>query len=274
MTTKQFLIAFAVVYAILAAFGTVMWGPPGYSSEYMDEHKAEHERYIEIVKSDGYKHWLQRPKREVIEQAYERNPGMKPPLEELMPAVAFAEEYEQEPFFVAEKERQATYTLYFEFLNWLAVMVIVVKLGRKPLLEFLDDQAAKVRRRIEKARTAREEAEQRRGEAEQRVARLDQDRQEIEKQNEARIAQELEEIREGTEYTLEQLRAEAEERKRAEEHQAAMRMKAELVTAAIDKLKAQLRESASQDRQTALVHEFVNELHQAQTQRAPGNANG
>ena len=48
---KRFLLTFAIVSLVVWIGGNILMGPPGLSRPYLDEHKAEHDHYLEIIKS-------------------------------------------------------------------------------------------------------------------------------------------------------------------------------------------------------------------------------
>jgi F-type H+-transporting ATPase subunit b len=261
MSTKQFLIAFVGVYFVLWVIGTVAFGPPGYQEAYLEQYGEEHEHYIEVIKSTGYKYYVQNP--DGIEAAYAENPNLAPPLANLPDAVAFVEQYESRDAFQAERTRRGRYALYFDFMNATALVLLTVWFTRKPLVAFLDEQVATVRTRIETAAAARSDADTRRKQAEERIAGLDQEREEVIAHARTLADQEAGHIREGTEAVLTQLDRESEQRRRMAEHEAAMAVKRELVQKAVARLTEQLKSEASDTRQDQLVHEFAKSLETA-----------
>ena len=125
--TKKFLMLLTAV-ALVGWIG-VNWllGPPGLSSEYLEKYHVSHEHYLEAIKNDEYKHYIQRPNLVTLEE--------HPHLQQ---RVAFVEEYTANEDFQAEQHRIHLYTLFFEVFNAALVVVLIVRLAKAPLLKFLD----------------------------------------------------------------------------------------------------------------------------------------
>ncbi len=258
MSPKRFLLTLLIVYIVLAIPPIVLFGGPNYSQDYLDEYGDEHDVYLSITKSEAYKLYSQRP--HLIEEMYEQRPHLEPDLNLLYEQIEFVEEYESRPEFIAERRRIDRYNLYFQFLNFGAMLALILRFGWRPLIDFLDGQVKKVRTRIEQTKAAREEAQQRKDEANKKIQQLPDEKQQIASQTDAMIEQEVARIRETAEQSLAQIDQETEERKRVEMQQAAMQVKQELVEQAIDRLAKKLDESAKTERQSALIDEYVQAL--------------
>lgn len=291
MSTKKKLLIFLAVYLVIAGVVVALYKSPGYSSAYMKSpYKVEgventayqaylktihaphmherttqqvHDHYLEIIKSDAYKHWEQRPIDEVIRKEYERRPHMQPSYDRLMAGIKFVEEYESRPEFKAEKARMGTYDLFFSFFNAIALLILAVWFGWKPVRNLLDEQAEGVQIRIEGAESARSEAEKRRKQAETKLAELEAEKAEITRQNEALAEMEKTKVEELTANALAQIDAETEERKRMEQQHAAVQVRQELVEQAISRMTETLKREANEERQAAFVKYFVSELDAA-----------
>jgi len=186
----------------------------------------------------------------------------------------FVEEYESRPEFIAQERRIAIYQYFFEFLNVLAIVVLAVRFLRKPLLAFLDRQVAAIRGRIEKAASARREAEERKAAAEAKLEGLEAEKERVREQADELIELEAARIREATEHAIAQIVQETEERKHMELHHAAMQLKQELVTQAVDQLAERLKAEVGHSQQTALIEEFVRSLEGRRMSDPAESANG
>jgi F0F1-type ATP synthase membrane subunit b/b' len=247
-SAKWFLLAFFVVYMAGAIAWAAFFGPPGLSPEYLERNKADHEQYLDVTKSDWYKLYCERPL-------------LHPPENERQKRqAAFVSAYIARPDFIEESRRAAIFHNFFEFYNAIAVVVIAVRFGKKPLLAFVDQQISDVRARMAKARTAREASETRRGAAQAKADGLAAEKTQIDEQAAQVIAEDARAIEEAREHILAQIDEETEERKRLEKRHAAMRLKEELVDQAIADLTDRLKASPVPDLQSAMLEQFVRGL--------------
>jgi len=229
-----------------------LFGPPGLSPEYLERNKEEHEQYLETTKSDWYKLHLERP-------------HLHPPEDERQERqIAFVAEYSSRPEFLEESRRAAVFHNFFEFYNVLAVIVIAIRFGKKPLLAFVDQQVGDVRAKMDKARAAREAAENRRGAAQAKADGLEAEKARIAEQAAQVIEEDASDIAEAREHILAQIDEETEERKRLEKRHAAMRLKAELVDQAIEDLTAHLKASPPSGLQASMLEQFARGLENAE----------
>jgi len=241
---KRYLLIFFGIYIGVGLIANFLMGPPGFSKAYQQKYKAEHERYLEIVKSDEYKLHAQRPALHPFDPAL----------------TAFIEEYEGREEFKREKLRQALYHNFFQFFTFIMLVVLAVHFGRKPLLDFLDGQIADLRVKIDRAKQTREAAAQRKQGAQEKMGRLHEEKEETARETEALIAREKAQFEDLTRLTLGHVDRETEDRKREEEHAAAQRVKEELVAQSIDLLVERYKAQASPQVDLAQIDQFIREV--------------
>ncbi|MBN2311770.1 MAG: ATP synthase F0 subunit B [Candidatus Hydrogenedentes bacterium] len=241
---KRFLLWYFGVYLVVAVGATVVLGPPGLSGAYMEKYAHEHEHYLEIVKSDAYKLYIERP-------------ALHPPDDALAGRLGFVEQYEQRPEFLSEQNRMHVRGLFYEFFNALAVVVMAVRFARGPLLAFLDKRAAEIGARIDQADRAQREAAAQKEDAQAKMARVDEERSRIAEEGQGLASREAEAIAAGTEEQAAQIAEDTEARKRLEARRAAMQLKRDLVGKSIELLEARLKAEASEARENVLVDHFV-----------------
>lgn len=244
--TKRFLLILAVVSLAVWLGINFLFGPPGFSGAYLEQHKTEHGRYLEIAKDEAFQRYMQRP--HLVD-----NP-------EMAEQAAFVEAYTSQPEFQREQRRRWWYTFLFDTFNAALVVVIAVRFMTKPLLSFLDERIADLREKMESAAKAREEAQARCAAANEKIDQLPRERQRLETETEERIGKELAELRQDNERSLELLRNEIEDRKRGEEVAAARMLKREIVTQAVEQLKQDFVARQSAEQQAAIFDQFVGDL--------------
>ena len=110
------LITAAISLAVWVA-GNMLFGPPGFSSEYLEQFKDEHEYYLSISKSEFYKKWEQRP--------HLNSPDHPDAPKDFAAKLEFIEKYTARHEFIEEQHRKHIYELYFEIFNALLVAAIV-----------------------------------------------------------------------------------------------------------------------------------------------------
>lgn len=247
--TKRFFLIFFAVYVVGAAAIIVLYGPARYSRAYMDQYEDEHQRYLEITKSEAYKLHRQRP-------------ALHPAEGKLADDVAFVEEYESREAFQQEQRRIFLFNLLFDVYNSVAGVVIIVWFGKEPLLNFLDEKIDDVRRRIKRSEDARAQAAKQKAEAESKLQGLAEEKQRIEAQIDEAIQTEKQGIAAFTEQNLKLIAVETEERKQREARQAAMQMKTEIVDRSVNRLSERLRKELTDADQAALVEQFVTRLEE------------
>jgi len=222
-STKGFLIAFAIAYVVLAGGGLSMWGPPGYSVEYMEDHKTDHEKYLATTKSTVYKQFMQHG------DAEPTDPALVELAEPLTEQAAFVVDYTATPEFIAETKRRAIYGYYFGFLNAGSLILIAFRFGRKPIAGMLDAQIAEIRDRLDRADAAKAKATTRLESAQARVGGLAADEAQAKKHADELMVRERRTLEEGTEHALAFIDQETEERKAIVAIQAVKTIRKELV---------------------------------------------
>lgn len=243
---KRFLLIYFVVYLVGGVAAVVLYGPPGMSRAYLTEgnNRDDHARYIEFTKHPDYK-------------LHRENPRMHPAEGEVAEMAAFVEEYTARPAFRAEQRRVLVFNLFFEFYTFGAVVVLIVRFARKPLLSFLDARVEDVRHKIEQAAQRRAEAARERAGAETRLDEMGKETAQIDAQTQALVDQAEQTLEESLRSGLEQIAAEIEARKRLEERHAALRVKSELVSLAVDRLAQELKTALSSSDRERLLDDFV-----------------
>ena len=244
---KRFFLGLLAVYILLAVLILAGVGPPQLSGAYLEEYQADHDRYLEIIHSPAYKMHVQNPERHPAEGA-------------LAEDVAFVEEYEARPEFQSAARQRDVSVFLFECLNAGALLAIAVRFGRKPLLEFLDQQVTDARKRLEWAQENRRKAEERKKKAQKHLDALDQRRREITAHTQTVIHQERDQIRKATEQNLAQIEAETNERVHVEELRTTLRIRRELVEQAVAELRERYAAERSDETLAQLVEDFASRL--------------
>ena len=247
--TKKFLIL--LVGVALVGWISVNWllGPPGLSRDYLTANRVNHERYLEVVKSDDYKRYIQRPQLFDLES----NP-------ELQKRVDFVASYVANEAFQTEQHRIHLYTLFFEFFNAGIVAVLVVRLAKDPLLRFLDTQVEELREKISQAARTRKSAVGRRANVEDKLSHIHEEELKLNAKTERRLERELAELAEANHYSFGLHERELAERRKAEAHAAELTLKRKLVGAAIESLTAQAKAGQTVTKHDALIREFVKDV--------------
>lgn len=244
---KRFLLAYFGVYVAVSIGLNVTLGPPGMSGSFLENHRAEYDRYLETTKLDSYKRWSQRPE-------------LNPPDEDLRARITFVETFTQDAEFKAEQKRRLIYDLLFDFFNVGMVILLVVRFAKTPLGAFLHSMVDTIRGVLDEARTDRERASRRRAEAQDLIEELP----EVLNTFQERIQKRIEEMRGDfaatNELSLEVLARETEDRKRHEEVLAQQALKQELIDEAIAVAAKRFMAHTSPVMDAALVDQFVDEL--------------
>jgi F0F1-type ATP synthase membrane subunit b/b' len=250
--TKRFLLVFVAVYVAASIAGMRMWGPPGFTEDYLKNFEADHERYLQIIKSKPYQIYLQQ--------------GAAAPADtRLADQAAFVNAYRARENFEAESKRQEFYGYYFDFLNIAGLITIAVRFGRRPLLTFLESQTAIVRDRLQNAEQAKKDAGARLREAEARAANFETEEREAEANSEELVARQRAAIEEATAHALEHIDEETADRLRIVHVRAAKRIRRELVEQAIEIVAAQYMAHANPDVERQQIEAFAANLNAGRT---------
>lgn len=250
--TKRFLLVFVAVYVAASIAGMRMWGPPGFTEEYLKNYDADHERYLQIIKSKPY-------------QVYIQQGAAAPPDTRLADQAAFVNDYRARENFQAESTRQARYGYYFDFLNIAGLIIIAVRFGRRPLGAFLDSQAAMVRERLQNAEQAKNDANARLQEAEARAANFEAEERDAEAKSEELLARQRAAIEEATAQALAHIDEETADRLRIVQVRAAKRIRRELVEQAIEIVAAQYMAHANPEVERQQIEAFATNLDAGRT---------
>lgn len=244
---KPFLIGYAVAYLVIAVTLNILLGPPGMSSDYLSKYKAEHDSYIDAVKRDEFKLWLEKPL-------------LNPPDEALQGLIDLVQETESRPEFIAEQRRRGLYETSLNIFNALMFVLIVVRFGRVPFMTFVDAQVAAVRTRIEESDEDRRAAAERKSAAQRKLAGLEVEGMKMDESIRERTAKEKQRIEENTASALALLEKETEDRHRQEELLARQAMKEELVEQAIAMITERYLEKRSAETESQRIDEFIEDL--------------
>jgi F0F1-type ATP synthase membrane subunit b/b' len=213
----------------------------------MEDHRDEADRYLEIVKSPGFKLW-------------EENPGVNPPDDAMQRQIAFVEAFRADPDYRAESARRARYNAISDWFNVIMLTILVVVLARGPIANFVSGMVVSERERIESVERKRSAAARRKSEAERKLEQLVDERKKADKHVAVRISEEAAEIERLTDDALRQVRQEAEDRRRHELLQAQRRLKAMVADEAIAILEKRYRNEQSPEQNAALIDQFLQDL--------------
>jgi len=229
--------------------GNWLLGPPGLSPAYLSEHRAAHEHYIETLKNPEYKIYMERPHLVDLEAHLE-----------LQQRVAFVEQYASAPAFLEEQHRIELYTLFFEFFNAGLVVVLLLRVAKAPLYDFLGGQIDLLREKMNQAARSRKSAEARRSAAEAQLDRLPEMEMKLHAGTEQRLERELHEAAEANHYSLGLQERELAERKTAAYHTAEVALRKRLVDAAVAEVIESARNQQTPERHDQLIEEFLVQL--------------
>ncbi len=246
-SAKGFLLVFTAVYVVLAGGGLALWGPPGYSDEYMESHKESHEQYLALTKSTVYKQYMQQG------EAAPDDPTMAE-------QVTFVADYVATPEFKAEASRRSIYGYYFGFLNAGGLMLIALRFGRAPVVNLLDAQITEIRGRLDRAADTRLEAMKRLEAAQERVGGFEADQQEAKSQAAELMARERTVIEEGTAHAVSFIDQETEDRKRIVGEQAVKTIRWELVQRAANAAAETYESQRSPKSEASEIDSFISSL--------------
>ena len=250
--TKKFLkIYFGIAFGVWLAV-SIFLGPPGLSSDYKKEYKADHDRYLVITKSVPYKRYSQRPALNA--------PGMEEVPASLERDIEFVNAYRSRPEYQAEMRRISHYTFLMRCFTVFLVIWIVWKLGKDPLLRLIDNKILELREKLAAEQNACEAATQRKHAAELKLKQVQEDEGRILTEAQERLTKEEAELERAHQQRLEMMARELEERKQEEVHAAMMRVKADLVNDAIDQLLKTYQQRADEALRSSLIDGFTADL--------------
>lgn len=247
--TKRFLLVMVAIALAGWIGGNLALGGPGLSKAYLAANQAEHDHYLEIIKSEAYKRYTERP--HLMELA--EHPA-------LADQVAFVEAYTAREDFAEEQHRRHIRGLYFDFFNASLVVILLFKLARPPLMTFLDGQIEQIRERLDQVRRAREAAEQRLAAARERVAHIHDEEMKVHQETESRVEREMAELAAANHYSFGLQERDLVERKRALELAAEQKVRRALVESAIAGALARLDQERGAGHEDLHLEQFIRGL--------------
>jgi F0F1-type ATP synthase membrane subunit b/b' len=241
---KNYYVRVFIAYVVFIVVGFVLFGSPMLSKEYMKEHGKDHARYLEIIKTDAFK-------------AYEERPELHPLPAKLEEDAKFVEHYREQPAFEHEERRIWWYIEFSKVLNTVIFILLLKGLVGKPLLNFLDAQIQAIRSSLAEAEKARAEAAQLKVAAQAKMDTWTKTEARVLENSEATIAAQLAKIHEESEYAKALMIKQTEDRKQAELHAAARTIKTELVTESIRVLEERYRTEQTLEKLETNVERFT-----------------
>lgn len=251
LTTKQFLAALFTTAFIGWAAGNYMFGTPGLSAEYLEKNKAEHEHYLEVVKRDDYKKYAQRP------HLFDVTKMDDPHFAE---NIAFVEQYEQNHELHVEKERLEKRSIFFDSFNALLVVILLFRIGWRPLKKYLDSSVNSLVTRMDELRDTRQVADARIIEIQDKLQTLKQEEEKLVVESEAALIRDLDELRERHHIRMREVEQENEDQLNDALKAAQRRFRRELLDKALKDLEEELKQSQRQYARDNVVAAFTTAL--------------
>ncbi len=251
-SAKRFMLTLASISFIVWIGGSILMGPAGLSKDYLENFGDHHDEYLEIIKSNEYKLYRQRP--------HLHEPGQPHVPEDFAQQLDFVETYTAQPEYQSELRRMHLYEVFFNVFNSLLLIAIIWRFARKPLLQFLDSGLARLQTRMESASEERRKSELRLLEAKEKLGHVDEERAKVLAETEERLNRELEALQEMNEQSLTMLDLEFTDRKQHEYHTAAMQVKSDIVNEAISQLENKYRNNLNEANQAVLLQRFIVDL--------------
>lgn len=248
---KRFLIIFVVFYLIISTTINMKLGSPGMSKEYLENHKAGHDQYIESTKNKYYKIWEQRP--HLVDFDASENFGLQERID-------FVVEYENQGEFQKEQHRRSKRNRIFDIFNASMVVVLVTRFARKPLVGLLDGMVDAILVKLSDAEEARRASGARLDVAEHKIKGLTEDFAGYEKLVEERIENIRRDSALFTGESVSMLNKETADRKRFEEVKAKQLIKEMMVEAAITQVLEGFQADDTFYQDEIVVERFLEEL--------------
>ena len=148
----------------------------------------------------------------------------------------------------------------WKYINFLILVFIIVKYGRKPLMDFLRKRSTDIGDRIAQQQSLLNEAQKEYQEAEEKLSHIEQLIKEIEEYVKSDALRTKEDLLTSAEETAKAILLEAEERARHTLHSAQAELKKELVELAISEAEKILRQHMSAEDQSRLIGNYVNNI--------------
>jgi F0F1-type ATP synthase membrane subunit b/b' len=245
MTTKQFLLFITLIYVAGSVVGILVLKGPNLTPQYMEKYGEEHERYLKVLDNEEF-------------HKHEQRPALYPIKNETLAAeFAFAEEYQHNPEFRAEKRRIFYYEWYFKVLNVIVFSWLLVRFVKKPLLEALDTRIDAIRSDL---KSSGEDAKQGAALEAAAKAKIDQwaeTSRDMRRQTDSVIKENLANIAGEFSLARKQLEKETTDRKQAELYRASRTVRQEIVEEMLREIELRHSNEATQERLADNVNQFV-----------------
>ena len=162
---------------------------------------------------------------------------------------------------MAAEEGQSEFMTYWamgwRIINFLILLVLLVKLAKKPLKQFLQDRSTDISANLNEAETFKQKAESEFNEINQKIIELDSQVAQITQIIEAQGISQKERIIDNATKTSNRLLSEAQEYSKFELRKARQKLKEELVDMAIDMAMARITEKITTEDQEKLPSDFI-----------------
>jgi len=241
---KRFLLAGLAIYSFLAVVGLFVFRSPKLSPAYLEKHEAAHERYVEITTNPRF-------------EVFRERPHLYAPDDPRHEQLAFVQAYLRQPEYQRERVRIEAFTLWFHLLNGGAFLVLVLRMGYRPVVDYLDKRTVQIRDRLETASQARIVSLHELAEVQAQADAWPHKEEELKKRADDAIDNSLVQIREEGRLSRIQLARETEDRKRAEIFRAAGQIKEEMVSEAVGTLEKRYATEATERELRQNVEQFV-----------------
>jgi len=241
----------AVLFSVAFAgwiTGNALFGFPGLSSEYLEKYKHEHEHYLEVVKSDDYKRYIQRPHLFDMAKAHDKH---------FAENLAFVEEYEHNPELAAEEHRLEKRSYFFDFFNASLVILLFARFGWRPLIAFIDRSIAEKVERMHAAKAGRLRAAEAMIEARAKLSDIPEAEAKASADADAAMRRVMEEMQARQSARLEEVQRELAEQETGAVQAAERRLRRELFDKAARELEEELRANPPEHARDALVERFT-----------------
>lgn len=245
--SKRYFIIVAVLYLVGCGLGVVFWKSPSLSSAYMAAHKADHERYLKIIRTEAFKR-------------HEERPQLHPLTGEAFEDAEFVEHYRENPEFEHEENRIARYIEFMKIVNSVAFIALLWGAVGSKLTAVLDERIETVRKRFADVEAAEIQAKKIEEASAQKMAAWPEIESSIRKESEETMAQSLAKIKEEDDSARALLDRQEEERRHAELLAAADTIRVELVTEAIRQAEGHYRAQRGEEKLDVNVDRFINLL--------------
>ena len=159
-----------------------------------------------------------------------------------------------------ESEFMTYWTMGWRIINFLILLVLIIKLAKKPLTQFLEDRNSDIGKDLKEAETVKQKAESEFDEITQKINELDTQVAQITQIIEDQGVNQKERIIKNAKKTSERLLREAEEYSKFELRKAQQRLKNELADMAIDMAMEKIQEKITAEDQDKLTSDYIKNI--------------